>query len=35
AGLQVVVFTLNDPTDIERAKALGVDGIISDCPERV
>lgn len=35
AGLQIFVYTLNQPADIQRAKALGVDGIISDFPERV
>jgi glycerophosphoryl diester phosphodiesterase len=34
-GLKVVVWTVNEPADIERMLALGVDGIISDHPERV
>ncbi len=34
-GLKVMTWTANKPTDIERAKALGVDGIISDFPERL
>jgi glycerophosphoryl diester phosphodiesterase len=35
AGLQVFTYTVNDPTDIERARVLGVDGIISDFPDRI
>ena len=34
-GLQVVVWTVNEPADIEGMLALGVDGIISDRPDRV
>ena len=34
-GLKVVVWTVNEPGDIERMLALGVDGIISDYPDRV
>ena len=34
-GLRVVVWTVNDPTQIERMIKLGVDGIISDRPDRV
>jgi glycerophosphoryl diester phosphodiesterase len=34
-GLKVVVWTVNDPAGIERMLALGVDGIISDRPDRV
>jgi glycerophosphoryl diester phosphodiesterase len=34
-GLKVVVWTVNDPAAIERMLALGVDGIISDRPDRV
>jgi len=33
--LTVFVYTLNDPRDIARARTLGVDGIISDYPDRV
>lgn len=33
-GLKVYVFTVNDPADIARVIALGVDGLISDYPER-
>ena len=35
AGLEVWVYTVNDPRLIERAIELGVEGIISDFPERV
>ncbi|TFZ05853.1 glycerophosphodiester phosphodiesterase [Ramlibacter henchirensis] len=34
-GLKVIPWTVNDPADIERLIALGVDGIISDYPDRV
>lgn len=35
ADIRVFVWTVNDPREIDRAYALGVDGIISDFPERV
>jgi glycerophosphoryl diester phosphodiesterase len=34
-GLVIFVYTLNDPRDISQARALGIDGIISDYPDRV
>ena len=34
-GLRVIVWTVNDPTQIERMIKLGVDGIISDRPDLV
>lgn len=34
-GLRVIVWTVNEPGDIERMIALGVDGIISDYPDRL
>ncbi|MDH5538235.1 MAG: glycerophosphodiester phosphodiesterase [Rhizobacter sp.] len=34
-GLKVVVWTVNEPAHIERMLELGVDGIISDRPDRV
>ena len=34
-GLKVYPWTVNKPGDIARAKAMGVDGVISDYPERV
>ncbi len=34
-GLKVVVWTVNEAADIERLLKLGVDGIISDYPDRV
>ena len=34
-GVRVVVWTVNDPGDIRRMIHLGVDGIISDYPDRV
>ena len=33
AGWQVLVYTVNKPKDIQRVRALGVDGIISDQTE--
>ena len=35
AGLTVFVFTVNKAKDIQRMQALGVDGIVSDRPERI
>lgn len=35
AGLRVFAFTVNDPADIQRIKGLGVDGIVSDFPDRL
>jgi glycerophosphoryl diester phosphodiesterase len=34
-GLKVIVWTVNDPIQIKRMIDLGVDGIISDFPDRV
>ena len=34
-GLKVIPWTVNEDADIERMLALGVDGIISDYPDRV
>jgi glycerophosphoryl diester phosphodiesterase len=34
-GLSVVVWTVNEPADVARMLDVGVDGIISDYPERV
>ena len=34
-GLKVMTWTANTPKDIAKAKALGVDGIISDYPDRL
>ena len=34
-GMKVVVWTVNQPADIDRMLAMGVDGIISDYPDRV
>lgn len=35
AGLKVYTWTVNEPEDIQKMKEFGVDGIISDFPERV
>ncbi|MGB8704376.1 MAG: glycerophosphodiester phosphodiesterase family protein, partial [Gillisia sp.] len=35
AGFRVNVWTVNEPKDIERMKRFGVDGIISDFPDRL
>ena len=34
-GLKVLPWTVNEPADIEAVLALGVDGVISDRPDRV
>ena len=34
-GLKVIPWTVNDRTDMERFIALGVDGIITDYPDRL
>jgi glycerophosphoryl diester phosphodiesterase len=34
-GLRVIVWTVNTEKDIARMLELGVDGIISDYPDRV
>ena len=34
-GLKVFVFTANHPTDIRRMKALGIDGLFTNYPDRV
>jgi glycerophosphoryl diester phosphodiesterase len=33
-GLTVIPWTVNDPADLERAIGLGVDGLITDYPDR-
>jgi glycerophosphoryl diester phosphodiesterase len=35
AGLRVFAFTVNEPADIQAITALGVDGMISDFPDRL
>jgi glycerophosphoryl diester phosphodiesterase len=35
AGYKVYTWTINEPEDIQRIKSYGVDGIISDYPERL
>lgn len=34
-GLQVFVYTVNQPADIERMRRFGADGIFTDFPDRV
>jgi len=34
-GLKVICWTVNEPSDITRLQRLGVDGIMSDYPERL
>lgn len=33
-GARVYVYTVNEPDDLQRVKALGVDGVFTDFPER-
>ena len=33
-GLKVIPWTVNEPADMERAIALGIDGLITDYPDR-
>lgn len=35
SGLQVVTWTINEPADMRRAIAAGVDGIMTDYPDRL
>jgi glycerophosphoryl diester phosphodiesterase len=35
AGLQVVAWTINEPEQMRRLIATGVDGIITDYPDRL
>ena len=35
AGLEVLLYTVNEPKLIHRAIQLGADGIISDYPDRI
>ena len=35
AGLQIYVYTVNEPQDIEQLRSWGVDGVFSDFPDRV
>jgi glycerophosphoryl diester phosphodiesterase len=34
-GLRIVAWTVNEPADIARMIEWGLDGVISDYPERV
>jgi glycerophosphoryl diester phosphodiesterase len=33
-GYRVFVYTVNEPADVERMRALGADGIFTDFPDR-
>jgi glycerophosphoryl diester phosphodiesterase len=35
AGYKVFVYTVNEPSDIQAMRAIGVDGVFSDFPDRV
>ena len=35
AGLQIVAWTVNDPEQMHRLVEMGVDGIMSDYPDRL
>ncbi len=35
AGFPVIPWTINDPSDLERVLAFGVDGLITDYPDRL
>ena len=35
AGFKVLVFTVNEVADMERLKAMGVDGLFTDYPDRL
>jgi glycerophosphoryl diester phosphodiesterase len=35
AKVKVVVWTVNEPSDIQRVLEMKVDGIISDYPDRI
>jgi glycerophosphoryl diester phosphodiesterase len=34
AGMRALVYTVNDPAEVQRVAALGVDGIITDAVDR-
>lgn len=34
-GMKIIACTINEPTDIVRIKSMGVDGIMSDYPDRL
>jgi glycerophosphoryl diester phosphodiesterase len=35
SGLTIFAYTLNNPRDIARAQEFGIDGIVSNYPERI
>ena len=35
AGFKIYTWTVNEPSDIDAMKRIGVDGIITNFPERV
>ncbi|MEO8836582.1 MAG: glycerophosphodiester phosphodiesterase family protein [Caldimonas sp.] len=34
AGMRALVYTVNDPAEVQRLCALGIDGIVTDAVDR-